>query len=95
LNGDWARARDILGKLAANEVAQPDTWTFRIAIQTGHLNEVIELIEQTGADERWRPLYEALRAIHARSRQHLRRVAPEVRNVAGAILTELAPELTD
>jgi hypothetical protein len=45
--------------------------------------------------ERWRPLYEALRAVQAGSAQYLRRVAPEVRSIAEAILVELAPELAE
>jgi hypothetical protein len=95
LNGDWERARKRLEELAASEIGPRDVWTFLIALQTGHLDDAIALLEHAGADDRWRPLYEALRASQANSKQYLRRVAPEFRTVAEQILSELAPELTD
>jgi Flp pilus assembly protein TadD len=93
LSDDWARARELLTELAASETDQPDIWTFGAMVKAGYLSEAIELLEQTGANERWRPLYEALRAVQAGSKQYLRRVALEVRIVAEAILEELAPNL--
>ena len=91
LNDDWSTAKELLTNLCANESAQPDNWTFGILLKLGHLDEMIELMEQASADERWRPLYEALKAVQAGSQQYLRRVAPEVRNIAEKILSELAP----
>ena len=95
LSGDWGRSRGLLTKLAAGETDQPDTWTFGAVREAGHLGDVITLLKQTGANERWRPLYKALRAIQSGSRQYLRRVAPEVRTVAEAILKEIAPDLPE
>ena len=51
------------------------------------------MLEQAGAHESWRPLYEALRAAAEGSPKYLRRVAPEVRVVAEEILREIAPHL--
>ncbi len=93
ISGNWAQASELLQELAASEVDQPGTWAFRAAIETGHLSDVIALLKRTGADERWRPLYEALQAVQAGSAQYLQRVAPEVRTVAEGILAEIAPGL--
>ena len=89
LNGDWTRARALFEKLATSEIEQPDIWAFGSAMRAGHLINTIALLEHTGARERWRPLYEALRAVQAGSAQYLRRVAPEIRPVAEAILNAL------
>jgi len=92
-SGEWAGARALLEELAANEVEQPDTWAFGAAVGAGHVDDVIALFEQTGANERWRPLYEALRAVQAGSAEFLRRVAPEIRTIAEQILNQIAPDL--
>jgi len=89
INGEWARARALFEKLATSETEQPDIRAFGAAVSAGHRSDVIALLEQTGADERWRRLYEALRAVQAGSAQYLRRVAPEIRPVAEAILNAL------
>ena len=93
LSGEWEPARALLEKLAASELEKPDIWTFAAAVKAGHAEDLINLLEQTGANERWRPLYEALRAIRAGSAHYLRRVAPEIRSVAEPILAEIAPDL--
>jgi tetratricopeptide (TPR) repeat protein len=92
LSGDWKRAWALL-QILASEMEQPDIWTFGAAVKAGHLLDALALLEQTGADERWRPLYEALRAVQAGSAQYLRRVAPEVRTIAETILAQIAPDL--
>ncbi|HMC61575.1 MAG TPA: hypothetical protein VKJ01_20455, partial [Candidatus Solibacter sp.] len=66
---------------------------FRALAQSGHLAGAIALLERTGADQRWRPLYEALRALQAGSADYLRRVAPEVRTVAQKIFDEIGSDL--
>ena len=93
LNGEWDRAKQLLLELLAAEDEQADTWAFGAIVKAGHVDDAIALLEETGANERWRPLYEALRAIRAGSRLYLRRVAPEVRGVAEQILDEIAPKL--
>lgn len=93
LNGFWEEAQMLLETLVAGETEKPDLWTFHAVVQTGHTAEVISLLEKTGVDQRWRPLYEALRAVQAGTADYLRRVAPEVRTVAREILNEIAPEL--
>ena len=62
-------------------------------MKAGHVNDVIEILERTGANERWRPLYEALRAVREGTPDYLRKVAPEVRVAAMGILRGLAPDL--
>ncbi len=93
LSGAWQPARALLEKLVASEIEKPDIWAFAAAVKAGHAEDLINLLEQTGANERWRPLYEALRAVRAGSAHYLRRVAPEIRSVAEPILAEIAPDL--
>jgi hypothetical protein len=93
LNGEWPRAKGLLESLATAEIDQPNIWAFGAALRAGHLNELLAILEQTGADERWRPLYEALPAIKAGSAQYLRRIAPEVRSIAERIVAKIAPDL--
>jgi hypothetical protein len=54
---------------------------------------VIVILERTGANERWRPLCEALQAARAGTPDYLRTVAPEVRIAATKILRNLDPSL--
>ena len=54
---------------------------------------MIVIFERTGANERWRPLYEALHAARAGTPDYLRTVAPEVRIAATKILRDLDPSL--
>jgi len=63
--------------------------------QAGWVAALLEALEKTGLDERWRPLYEALKAVAAGSAQYLTRVAPEVRRPALDILKTLAPALVE
>jgi hypothetical protein len=93
LSGQWDEARSLLETLAATEIEKPDMWTFNAIVLAGHVPEAISLLERTGADQRWRPLYEALRAVRAGTADYLGRVAPEIRTVARKILTKIAPEL--
>jgi tetratricopeptide (TPR) repeat protein len=91
LSGDWTQAKTILEELSTSpsEDDQPDVWAFGAAVKAGHTDEVIRILEKSGSNERWRPLYEALRSIQAGSREYLRRVAPEVRSVAERIFLEI------
>jgi len=62
---------------------------FAEAVAQNEASDSAELLTQEGLSDRWRPLYEALRAI-AEGPDRLTRVAPEIRRPAG----ELAKELT-
>ncbi|MBA2592232.1 MAG: hypothetical protein M3495_01025 [Pseudomonadota bacterium] len=66
---------------------------FAAIVATDHAKEALAVLEQAGAHESWRPLYEALRAAAEGSAKYLRQVAPEVRVVAEEILREIAPHL--
>jgi len=66
---------------------------FAAIVATDHAKEALAVLEQAGAHESWRPLYEALRAVAEGSEKYLRQVAPEVRVVAEEILREIAPHL--
>jgi len=93
LSGQWDEPRALIERLALSEIGTPNNWTFRALVQSGHLADAIALLERTGADQRWRPLYEALRAIQAGSADYLRRVAPEVRTIAQEIFDEIGSGL--
>ena len=55
--------------------------------------ELLNLLDETEAGQRWRPLREALAAAVAKNPDLLLDVAPEVRKPALEILARLAPEL--
>jgi Flp pilus assembly protein TadD len=95
LAGRWVEAAQMLEKLASDEETFYSADFFRAAIRTGRLEETIRALEKTGAHERWRPLYEALRALRAGSRDYLNTVAPEVRMAALEILEELTAQEPD
>lgn len=94
--GDWdgavEAARTFLAGEANSELREGWYWTlafFRGAVQAGKARESVSILEELGADERWRPLREALEAVARRSEGYLRRVAPEVRKPARAIYKQL------
>jgi tetratricopeptide (TPR) repeat protein len=91
--GRWPEASQLLEQLAANESAFFSNDFFRTALKTGHLDEVIVILERTGANDRWRPLYEALQAARVGTPAYLRTVAPEIRVAAMDILRNLDPNL--
>jgi tetratricopeptide (TPR) repeat protein len=93
LAGRWQEAAPLLEQLSAEESTFYSRDFFRDVVKTGHLDDAITILERTGADERWRPLYAALRAARAGTPDYLRTVAPEVREAATQILRELNPEL--
>ena len=68
---------------------------FRDLLQAGHVSALLTQLEQTGLDQRWRPLYEALKAVQAGTAAYLSRVAPEVRRPALDILKAIAPGLVE
>jgi Flp pilus assembly protein TadD len=92
LSDKWYAAYPVLEQAVAKDESFSIP-AFRDAVKTGHLADVLKIFEKTGAHERWRPLYEALQAVKAGSRDYLRRIAPEVREPALTILKELAPDL--
>jgi tetratricopeptide (TPR) repeat protein len=92
-SGEWPDAATVLRRLAGDESTKFDASAFAAIIEAGHVAPAIAILEETGAKQRWRPLYEALCAVRAGSPEYLRTVAPEVRLVAEEILTQLAPFL--
>ncbi|HEV2992088.1 MAG TPA: tetratricopeptide repeat protein, partial [Candidatus Angelobacter sp.] len=93
LTGKWAEASQLLRQLATNELAFFSTGFFRVVVKKDHIEEAIAVLEQTGANERWWPLYESMQAANAGTPYYLRTVAPEVRTVAEQILRQINPEL--
>jgi hypothetical protein len=93
LAGKWHEASPLLEQLAGGDGEFSSTGPFRAVVETGHIADAVAILERTGADQRWRPLYEALRAAAAGSPAYLNRVAPEVRTVARKILGEISPRL--
>ena len=65
---------------------------FKEAVKTGHAAEAVELLDEIGYEDRWRPLREALRAIAVGSDASLLRVAPEIRQPAEELVAQLLPE---
>jgi len=84
--GSWAEGAKLLTELASDEKVWPEYWTFQAVVEAGRVEDVLLLLERTGADQRWRPLYEALQAVKAGTPEYLRRVAAEVRSTAEDIL---------
>jgi len=62
---------------------------FHSVVKSGQVDAAVAVFESTGGIHRWRPLYEALRAVQAGSPDYLRNIAPEVRVPAGEIFVEL------
>ena len=94
--GKWPEARTIFERLASDLDAEPGTYATSFcaaAVVAGKTHDVLEIFAATGAHERWRPLYEALRAVQAGSPHYLRRVAPEVRHLAERLLKQIQPDL--
>lgn len=61
-----------------------------------HLNygaELLAFFENRGDNNRLRPWYEALRALHLGDRRHLQNVAPEIRATAETFYTEIERRL--
>lgn len=57
-------------------------------VRHGHARECLRSLDESELGERWTPLREAIAAVVADSGDYLRRVAPEVRSPAQAILTK-------
>jgi tetratricopeptide (TPR) repeat protein len=100
--GDWSEAAEH-AKRYITAVMDRDLegrWSrtlafFREATRAGKAREAAEILEQTGAAERWRPLREALEALALGRESYLRRVAPEVRQPAREILKQLRDALPE
>ncbi len=82
-------------RAAADEsiASPPSLLPFRAAVRMGRIDDVLALMHETGTDQRWRPVYEALQAARAGTPDYLRRIAPEVRTPAAKILKSIAPDL--
>lgn len=65
------------------------------AVQNGKARDALDILEETVAAERWRPLREALEAAARGSESYLRRVAPEVRQSARVIFRLLTKGATE
>jgi hypothetical protein len=61
-------------------------------VKAGRAEEAVTLLDELGVGEKWRPLREALAAIAAGTSKYLRRVAPEVRQPAEQIYSELVAD---
>ena len=93
---NWAEARALAEPIFTHLATEADasiTAFCAAAVATRKTPELLELFDQTGTNERWRPLYEALKAVQAGSKLYLRRVSPEVRHPAQRLLKEIAPNL--
>jgi tetratricopeptide (TPR) repeat protein len=94
LTGQWPEAQGLLADIAQGaEWERSFTSLFAAIVATDHAKEALAVLEQAGAHESWRPLYEAMRAAAEGSAKYLRRIAPEVRVIAEKILREIAPHL--
>lgn len=93
--GDWDSAVVLAKRFVSARANQdPVGWMgivefFREAARAGKSRQALDLLEETGTAERWRPLREALEAIASGSESYLRRVAPEVRPAARQLFKEL------
>ncbi len=96
-NGNWPeaehQARIFLEQ--GDEVWLEEVWNevllfFREAVAAGLAGEAAQLLQETGAAERWRPLHAALGSI-AEGPDRLTQVAPEVRRPAEELLKMLRP----
>jgi DNA-binding transcriptional regulator GbsR (MarR family) len=67
---------------------------FKEAVRSGKAREILEILKETGAAERWWPFREALEAVARGSESYLRRVAPEVRQAASEIFKQLTGEVS-
>ncbi|MDR3639004.1 MAG: tetratricopeptide repeat protein, partial [Isosphaeraceae bacterium] len=99
---DWSGAAVFAKQFLADlpMESQDEAWPdilafFREAAAAGYAAQSVELLDECGAGDRWRPLREALATGAAGNRAYLRRVAPEVREPAEAILDELYPDGLD
>jgi tetratricopeptide (TPR) repeat protein len=90
--GDWPSAFEHAKKFLSSMPDYPVAWTmsfFSKAVQDGRAREALQVLVESGAAERWRPLREALEAAARGKESYLRRVAPEVRQPAKEILAQL------
>ena len=94
--GDWNGAADHARRYFSEAINRDlkGTWQrtlvfFGEAVRANKTREAAEILEETGAAERWRPLREALEALARGNESYLRRVAPEIRQPAREILSYL------
>jgi len=64
-------------------------------IRAGQASPALQALETNGVRERWRPLYEAMKAAEAGTGRYLSKVAPEVRQAALDILQTLSPKAAE
>ncbi|MES9897660.1 MAG: tetratricopeptide repeat protein [Sedimenticola sp.] len=101
-NDKWPEAK-AEAQLVFEQVGErllESTWSelqlfFREAVTKGYTQEVVELLRETGAAERWRPLYTALKAV-VEGKDQFTRVAPEVRRIAEELFEQITsgPQLS-
>ena len=80
---------------AGMEVHTQEYWMRASAVLL-HLNygaALLSFLENRGDDNRLRPWYEALRALHLGDRRHLQNVAPEIRPPAESFYDEIERQL--
>ncbi|MES9903664.1 MAG: tetratricopeptide repeat protein [Sedimenticola sp.] len=94
-NGKWPEAKTearLFLKLVDEHLLE-STWSslqffFREVVTKGYAQEVVELLQETGAAERWRPLYTALKAV-VEGEDQFTRVAPEVSEIAKELFEQI------
>ncbi len=98
-NGKWNDAMEAIRSYISigDDDYHEKTWRdtlilFRDIVRTDHAGDAVNILDETGMGERWRPLREALKAIADDDPDYLLRVAPEVRQPAEEIIEILLPE---
>ncbi len=81
-----------------SEQSQEQSWDFIIsffekAVGASQGEQALQLLEETGLAERWRPLKAALQCVVRERETHLSHFAPEVRRPAKDIIKKIAPWL--
>lgn len=81
----WKQVLSMTPETISN--VEADVWyrSISIAQKLGYGEKLVALWKQEGADERFRPLYEALKALEYGSEGYLLNVAEEIREPAGEI----------
>ncbi len=99
--GSWSIAEEAMrySLEGRTEPAPAPNWPeilsfFSEAVAAQRIQQAIALLDSMNLGERWRPLREALESLAQDNPDYLRRVAPEVRKPAEAILEELTKKGT-
>ena len=98
--GQWHQAVPFIERMITegsddfHEIVWEDILSlFNEAVTTEHTNEALQLLDDSGAGVRWRPLREALAAIASGNENYLNAIAPEVREPAQKIVERLTKSI--